>query len=410
MPLSFTVLLFIAMLLAALLLEPMAKRLRIPLSAMLVAGGFAGSWLLVSQGIDTGLRWYHYNNLVFYVFLPALIFDSAFHMDPQLLRRNLVPILLLSVPVVLLSTLLTGTLLFAGIHHPTGFPWISALVAGSLLATSEPFNFSELTRGTPVPGRLRTLMEGESLFSDVTTIVLFMLLLGYATGSSDPGNGWGQAATDFLIMAGGGLIVGGATGLFATLLIRLLDRCAMISLITAWGGYLVAESVFGVSGVMATLASGLIVGYAVRTARQQDALQEVESWWLHLGWISGSMLFLLAGATFTLDMFEERWLAMLTGIGAALFSRWLGVRVAAGAASRLPAQQSIPPGYRTLMIFGSLRGTVTLALALSLPVELEGWWTVQSIAYGVVFFSLFIQAPAIEPLLRRVQARGSFRQ
>ena len=103
MPISSVVLLFMAMLLAAQLLEPLARLLRLPLSAALVAGGFAGSQLLVSSGLDTGLRWYHFHDLVFYVFLPALIFESGISLNSRLLLRNLPPVLLLALPLLLLT-------------------------------------------------------------------------------------------------------------------------------------------------------------------------------------------------------------------------------------------------------------------------------------------------------------------
>ena len=84
----------------------------------------------------------------------------------------------------------------------------------------------------------------------------------------------------------------------------------------------------------------------------------------------------------------------------------MGVWIAGGLTSVIPGQQPMTNPYRTMMSVGGLRGAVTLALALSLPLELEGWWTVQSIAYGVVLFSLFIQAPGIEPLLNRLRRNG----
>jgi len=105
MPLASIALFFMAMLLAALLLEPLARRLHLPMSAALFAGGFAGSQFIVGMGIDTGLRWHHFHDLVFYVFLPVLIFESASGMDARLLLRNLVPILLLALPLLLLSAL-----------------------------------------------------------------------------------------------------------------------------------------------------------------------------------------------------------------------------------------------------------------------------------------------------------------
>ena len=407
MSLSAVVLLFMAMLLAALLLEPLARRLRLPLSAALVAGGFAGSELMVGLGIDTGLRWHHFHDLVFFVFLPALIFQSAFSLDPRALLRNLVPILLLAVPMLVLATLLTAALLFVTIASPQGFPWLTALVCGALLSATDPVAVTEVARRLPVPRRLITLMEGESLFNDATTIVLFMLLLGMAAApgvetAADPG----AAAIEFMRLVLGGAAIGTLSGVLAALLLRWLgERASIITLLTAYASYLVAETRVGVSGVMASLACGLIIGRSMRGAETQQ-LKQLEEWWQQLGWIANSALFLLAGATITLAMFEQRWLAMLLGIAAVLLTRFIGVWTAGGLTSFVPGQEPIPTAYRLIMTLGGVRGAVTLALALSLPVELEGWWTVQSIAYGVVVFSLFLQAPLAGPLLAILHRRG----
>lgn len=404
MPLSSVALLFMAMLLAALLLEPLARLFRLPLSAALVAGGFAGSQILVSMDIDTGLRWFHFHDLVFFVFLPTLIFESAFGMDARLLVRNLVPILLLALPLLLLATVITAALLYAGIGHPQGFPWITALVCGALLAATDPVAVSECAKRLPVPGRLLTLLEGESLLNDATTIVLFMLLLSAATMPGSETD-WMGAGIHFLVLALGGLGIGLIFGLLAALLIRWLDRAVIVSLLTAYGSYLVAETLLEVSGVMACLGCGLLLHHILLRLKAEQ-IAPVDVWWKQMGWIANSSLFLLAGATITMAMFEERWLAMLIGIAAAVMVRTAIVWIAGAITTAIPGQHTISPAYRLIMSLGGLRGAVTLALALSLPLELEGWWTVQSIAYGVVLFSLFVQAPGIEPLLKKMQTSG----
>jgi CPA1 family monovalent cation:H+ antiporter len=216
----------------------------------------------------------------------------------------------------------------------------------------------------------------------------------------------GAAAAEFIRLVLGGAAIGALAGVLASLLLRWLGaRASIITLLAAYAGYLIAETRIGVSGVMASLACGLIIGRSVRGAEAQQR-QQLDLWWKQLGWIANSALFLLAGATITLSMFEQRWLAMLLGIAAALLTRLLGVWAAGGLTSLIPAQESIPAGYRLMMTLGGVRGAVTLALALSLPVELEGWWTVQSIAYGVVVFSLFVQSPLVGPLLGALQKRG----
>ncbi len=402
-PTSSIALIAMAMLLAALLLEPVARRLHLPFSATLVAGGFAGTQLLVSTGIDTGLRWHHFHDLVFFVFLPVLIFESAISLNARLLFRNLLLVLLLSLPFLLVSTFITAALLYYGINHASGFPWVTALICGALLAATDPVAVTDIAKRLPVPERLLTLMEGESLMNDATTIVLFTLLIGAATAGHthiDPAS----AGQEFLYLAVGGLGVGWITGLIAGWLIRYLQQTVVISLLAAYGTYLIAETQLHVSGIMACLACGLWLGHTLKiTTGKQSAT--ITDWWKNLGWIATSALFLLAGATVTLNMFEERWLAMLIGIAAALLTRLVSVWSACGLLSFIPGQEKVSGGYKLLMTFGGLRGAVTLALVLSLPTELEGWWTIQSIAYGVVLFSLFIQAPLIEPLLIHLKKR-----
>ena len=399
---------FMAILLAALLLEPLAHRLHLPFSAALVAGGFAGSQLLVGMGVDTGLRWHHFHDLVFFVFLPVLIFESAVTLDARLLLRNLFPILLLALPLLLLSVVLIGLLLYFGIGYPQGFPWIAALLAGVLLSATDPVAVTELARRLPLPPRLLILMDGESLFNDAATVVLFMLLLSAAVGQSVGDVDLPAATLTFLRLSFGGLALGLLAGVAGRWLIHWLGRPVIVSLMAAYGSYLAAETWLGVSGVMATLACGLWLGSTLR--RDTDGtVKTLLAGWEQLGWVSNSAVFLLAGVTITVTMFEERWLAMLLGVGAVLVTRLLVVWLAAVLTPLLPGQQPVSVASRVVLFVGGLRGAITLALALTLPLELEGWWTVQSIAYGVVVFSLFVQAPLLEPLVKQLQRRGHLR-
>ena len=402
MSLSIVILAFAAMLLAALLLEPLARRLHLPFSAVLVAAGFAGSQLIVGAGFDTGLRWHHFHDLVFFVFLPLLIFHAAMNLDPRMLFRNLPAVLILALPVVLISTVLIAAALYFSIDHASGYPWIAALITGAILSASDPVAVGEIARRMPLPKRLLTLLEGESLVNDATTIVLFMLLLGMVhnpAASTDIG----QAAADFLRLTAGGLLVGAITALAGWITLRLTSHASIVTLLAAFGCYLVAEQVLHVSGIMASLACGLMLRCVIKG--NDASTDRLNYWWSQLGWIANSSLFLLAGVTVTLTMFQERWLAMLIGIGAALLARMIALWSGCTLASMLPGQENISNGYRLVLWLGGTRGAVTLALALSLPTDLPGWWTVQSIAYGVVMFSLFVQAPLLEPLINRLKTQ-----
>ena len=107
------------------------------------------------------------------------------------------------------------------------------------------------------------------------------------------------------------------------------------------------------------------------------------------------------GVTITLEMFEYRWLAMLIGIAGLLVARAVGIFVLAPISARLSPEAPIDLKSKVILFWGGQRGAVTLALALSLPTELGYWWTIQSVAFGVVVFTLFVQAPTIGLLLRK---------
>ncbi|NIR61662.1 MAG: sodium:proton antiporter, partial [Gammaproteobacteria bacterium] len=389
MALAALILVVMAMLLVAMLVQRLTRPLGVPFSAALVLIGFAGAQTIVGMGIDTGLRWYHFHDLVFYVFLPVLIFESAFNIDPRLLRANLIPVLVLAIPLMLVSVLVTGALIYAGIGHPTGFPWLTALIAGTLLSATDPVAVLDLFKRAGAPARLTVLVEGESLFNDATTIVLYTLLIAAATATEGPGLTLSQGVLEFLTLFFGGAVVGALIGVVGMGLLRVFQgtvQQALLTVIAAYVSYLAAEAGLTVSGIMAVLVCGVLLGHEMRRPSADDAF--VHTLWAFNAWIANALTFLLLGVTVTVAMFTERWLAMAIGIAAVLAVRTLGVYTALPAIGRLPRVEPAPPGYRPVLAWGGLRGAVTVALALALPLGLTGWWTVQSIAYGVVLFTL----------------------
>jgi CPA1 family monovalent cation:H+ antiporter len=391
------------MLILALLLKPIAERRRLPFAAVLVLTGFAGSELLVLLSLDTGVRHQSFHDLIFYVFLPLLVFEAAFKIDALLLRRNLFVILLLSIPILLLSTTITATLVYFGINHPDGFPWIAALLTGAVLAATDASPITVRFARLGVPRRLRMLLEGEDLFNDATAIVIFGIFLYVAMNPTEHIT-LADAATAFALVFFGGIFIGLLVGLGFLLVSRLFEdsvQQALVSLISAYTAFLLANEVLNVSGVMAVLVTGLIMGRVIHNDFQDERGSFVDTFWSFNVYVAEALVFLLMGVTVSLSMFQERWLAMLIGIVAILVARAFGVFGAAPLINRLPWVENLPMAYQQVLFLGSLRGAVVLALALSLPVELPYWWTIQSIAFGVVIFSLFIQAPLVEPALKR---------
>jgi len=396
------ILILSGLLLLAIMIRPLARRLHIPFSALLVIVGFSASELLVFSGIDTGIRADNFHDLIFFVFLPVLVFESAYTINVRLLLKNLLPILFLAIPVMLLSTFIAAALIYVGIGHPQGFPWIAALLTGALLSATDPVAVVALLRQMGVSKRLALLMEGESLFNDATAIVVFSVFLAIASGTAGPMS-LQDASLHFLRVFFGGLLVGAITGLLFGLLVRLARETvikALATVISAYLSFVAAELVAHVSGVMAVLVTGLVLGYQGQEARAAAPENFVAELWEFNAFVANTLVFLLMGVTVTVAMFEERWLAMLIGIAAVLLARALGIFSCVPLLNRLAPVEPISRPYQVVMFWGGLRGAVTLALALSLPTTLEYWWTIQSIAFGVVLFTVFVQATSTAPLLR----------
>ena len=396
------ILLLFSLLLLAIIVQPLARKIHLPFTAILVITGFIASELLVMTGIDTGIRAENFHDLIFFVFLPVLVFEAAYNINTRLLWQNLLPILFLAIPLMLLSTVITATLVYFGIGHPTGFPWIAALLTGALLSATDPVAVVALLRQMGVSERLAILMEGESLFNDATAIVVFSVFLAIATGT-DGTMSVADASLHFLHVFLGGIAVGLATGLVFSVLVKFVSETiikALATVISAYLAFIVAESVLHVSGVMAVLATGLILGYRAQHAVSGEQAGFEQELWEFNAWVANALVFLLMGITVTLGMFEERWLAMLIGIAGVLLARALGIFTCVPLLNLATPIEPIGRPYQVVMLWGGLRGAVTLALALSLPTSLDYWWTIQSIAFGVVLFTLFVQAASMAPLLR----------
>ncbi|MBV27404.1 MAG: sodium:proton antiporter [Gammaproteobacteria bacterium] len=297
-------LIFIGMLLLAVIAEPLARLLRLPFSALLVIIGFAGSELLTANGIDTGLRWQQFNFLILHVFVPILVFESAFNMKARVLLKNLTPVLLLAIPLMIVAASVTAAGVFFGMNHPAGFPWLAALLCGVILSATDPVAVVALFKQLGAPDDLTALLEGESLFNDATAIVLFSLLVAAATSSTEVQ--LSTAALTFATTFFGGVAAGCLCGFCGAGLYKFFNTPALRALITAISGvsaFFLAERLLHVSGIVAVLLAGLILGEHHRRHAATDGFAG-ELWGLG-AYCCNALLFLLAGVTVTWHMFQS---------------------------------------------------------------------------------------------------------
>ncbi len=405
MLMSHTALFLMALLIVGELIEPLAKRIHLPFSILLVVIGFIGSEVVVKGlGIDTGIRWDNFGTIIFYFILPILIFQAALEIDITLLWRNIIPIGLLASLLMFISVAVIAIGTFYGIGHAEGFPWMAALITGVLLSATDPTAVLNLLKGENIPERLSMLLEGESLFNDVTAVVMFSLLISIATGLT-PSGSVNEILLHFMMVFFGGLAAGTMIGLITCLLMKIIGGTGsfpLLSLICTYATFLITEDLLHLSGVMSVLAAGLTIGRYRCKKTTEVSYEFAEKFWALLGHIAESIIFLLAGVTITLLMFTQQWLAILIGIIATVIARIFMVFGFFPILHIIPGVEAVSVKHQVILVWGGVRGTVTLALVLSLPLTLNYWYTIQSIAYGVVLFTLFVQSTTIVPLIRKL--------
>ncbi len=402
MPDTGVVLFFLGLLVMGLFLEPLAARARMPVSVFLVPLGFAASEIATRvAGLDVGIRWDNLGTFITYVLVPSLVFESALRLDTDALRRDAAAVFLLAFPLLLLAAGITAGIAYAGIGHPDGFPWAAALLAGAILSSTEMTGMFQLLTRAGASNRIAWILEGESIFNDTAALLLFMLMLSVALMDVG-GVTVSMVATDFARLFLGGIIVGYVCGFLARGILRRVPgehTFAVLSLATAYGVFLLAQKILQVSGALAVLTAGVLLCSDLRRHRHNEAFPE--ALWNFVAHTAGSMIFILAGVSITLGMFRDEWLAMLVGAVAVLAARAVTVFAVLGPISYLPGFRPLSIPDQAVLTWGSVRGSVTMALALSLPLQLEYWYSLQALVYGAVLFSLFVQATTVSRLVGR---------
>jgi CPA1 family monovalent cation:H+ antiporter len=378
----------VLLLLIASVVAVLARRLRIPYTVGLVLIGLALS-LLSSTHIQFSPQ------IILALLVPPLIFEAAFHLRWEDLRRDFWLILLFAVPGVILTTVFVGGVVAWG----TGLAIQTALVLGALVSATDPVAVVSLFRTLGVPRRLQVLLEGESLFNDGTAIVMFNLMIAIAlAGRFDLVSG----VRDFLTVSGGGVLIGVALGMLVSQMIaRIRDPLVETTLTTvlAFGSYLVAEY-FHVSGVLAVVAAGITNGNVGPSGMSATTRLVVFNFWEYAAFIANSFVFLLIGLTFDLDVMIANWQAIIWAILAALAARAASIYAFSLFGRELPGK------WRHILFWGGLRGAITLALALGLPETsplAAARGTLQAMAFGVVLFTLLVQGSSTNWLIKRLK-------
>src|SRR6266704_2115993 len=412
---EFLILILIVTLIVALL----SRRLRVPYTLLLVIVGLVVGLLpfLPHEHIDP--------NLVLYVFIPALLFEGAWNAELGRLEADWLPIVLLAIPGMVLSLLAVAVILHLGI----GLSLLLALLVGAIVAPIDPVAVIALFQQLGVPDRLRTLVEGESIFNDGTggaayELVLAVLLptLGLAEVAGNPSFQNTPALgiiTEVLWLIFGGFLLGLGVGWLVSHLLRRIDDRLVVITITvavAYGMYLLGTALH-TSGLLAVVGAGLVMGsYGRKNAMSLRTIEAADDVWEFINYLANSLLFLLLGFELALSNLVQSFPGIFFGLLGAVIgrvlmiylfiplqdvlARWWAHRTSERP-TRLPHPRPVPSAWRPVMVLSGLRGALSLALVLSLPTILEQRDLLTDIVYGVILVTLLGQGLTLRVLLPR---------
>lgn len=399
----------------AVLLVPLAARLNFPHTVLLAAVGVVLGLLASHSGLEQAggpaadairaLKGLNITaEMVLFLFLPALVFESAMSIDVRRLMDDVGPILFLAVVGLLISTAAVGLVL----HWSSGMALVVCMLLGCIVSATDPVAVVALFKELGAPKRLTILVEGESLFNDATAIVLYSILLSMIVGAGELdllAGSW-----DFLRVFAGGVVVGFLIARLVTWMIGRLRRltlvCITLTIALAYLAFIVAEHYLHVSGVMAVVTAGLVLGSTGRTVIPPEGFHALHETWNQLGFWANSIIFVLVGlAVPGLLAAADDSLYLLLGalIVTATAARAAVIFVLVPLVSRLGVAQKVSGAYQAVMLWGGLRGAVSLALALAIvendAVATETRQFIAVLVTGFVLFTLFFQATTIRRLM-----------
>jgi CPA1 family monovalent cation:H+ antiporter len=350
------------------------------------------------------LRSIDFSEVLMQGMLSLLLFAGALHVDLSALKSFRWPVVALAVLGTLLSTAVVGygmwiTLPLVGLHLPLPY----CLLFGALISPTDPIAVMGILKSAGAPQELELVIAGESLFNDGVGVVIFSVLLGMATSGVTPT--LGQGLELLLREAGGGLLFGFALGYLTFRLLKSVDNYqveVLLTLAAVMGGYALASKLH-VSGPLAMVVAGLMIGNHGRELAMSDTTRRyLDMFWELLGEILNAVLFVLIGMEVLLVVFSASELvAAGVAIMVTLLARVLTVGVPV---TVLRKAFNLPRGSWKVLSWGGLRGGISVALALSLPVGPEGD-TVVALTYGVVVFSILVQGLSIGCVTRKAMTR-----
>ena len=397
--------LLLALMVAVAGLSVLARLVRVPYPILLVLGGLVLGFLPGMPDVSLPPE------LVLVVFLPPLLYWAGFFSSPRDLRADARSISLAAVGLVLATTVAVAVAANAAVD---GLGWAAAFALGAIVSPTDPLAATAIGRRLGVPRRLLTVLEGESLVNDATALVAYRLAV--AAAASGTFVAW-RAGLSFVVGAAGGVAVGLVVGwVVAEVRRRLEDPVVeiVVSVVTGYAAYLPAEHLH-VSGVLAAVTSGLYVGWRAPQLASASTRLLGFSFWEVLVYLANAVLFILVGLQLHPILRQLTGTSVATLVGQALLVSAVVIAVRLGwlfsipylvrLLDRRPSQIARRIGARERLVLGwsGMRGAVSLAAALALPLDFQMRELILFLTFAVILATLVVQGLTLPTLIRRLR-------
>ncbi|MDF5722606.1 MAG: sodium:proton antiporter [Rhizonema sp. PD37] len=363
--------------------------------------------LLVIAGLGLAIANVHLvtlsPQLILSIFLPPLLFEAAWNLRWPSLKRDLLPICLYAVVGVVISVVGVAF----SLNLLTGLSLNAALLIAASLSATDPVSVTALFRELGVDKRLTTLIEGESLFNDGMAVVAFSFLMALSLGTTE----WGiqPILVNFFTVIGIGIAVGGAIGFGISFLTQRFDSPLVeqsLTLVSAYGTYIITEDLGG-SAVIGVVTTGLILGnFGSCIGMSPRTRVIVTEFWEFLAFFVNSIVFLLIGDQLRFNSLRENLTMIAVTVGAMILMRAVAI-LSLSKLSHLLKASKIPLPEQTILWWGGLRGSVSIALAFSIPKILLERDEIIAVVFGAVLFTLLFQGLTIKPFLLKLNLMGN---
>lgn len=401
------------------LAEPIAARMRFPYSVVLavlgIVIGAAATFFLrtdlteVMNPVAEAILGFPIRaNVFLYLFLPTLLFQATLGMNLRRMLDDWVPIFVLAIVAVFVATFTVGFALSA----VSSLPLMACLLLGAIISTTDPSAVVSIFRSIAAPQRLSRIIEGESLLNDAAAIALFGLFVGFVmVGAPDPRPQ--DAFFQFPLLLLGGAVAGWFLARASLWLMSLIEGFELaqvsISLALPYLAYVIAEQSIGASGVIAVVVAGITLNLSAPGRLTPQAWSRLSDVWGVLAHWAGALIFVLAALLIPKLLSGVRWTdfgLILVVTLAAIFARAVILFGFLPFLTLIRVSPSVERPFRYAILWGGMRGAVTLALALAVTenaqIPAETQRAVGILATGFTLFTLLVQGPTLRPVIRRL--------